>query len=369
MESTFDHFDENQTVEENAEMIEQLEAKSDMEELLADEEEFDPDKAIDDMNLPNLTLVELNLRKREMNSLYESSNDMFKSVQEMMTMMDNHLKSLEESDSEFHRDVKEANEPDAGTKTTMEAYQQFMDYTSRQLEGYKKVIDAIEKQISTRELEVNTTKKAHADVSLASERMLNQLGEINQGNIRNARILEKMKEACSEEYLDDFLKDRASKNWTYLPYAKEAVLRIYKKKEDPGILIREISKELNDNIKVSDYVKSKNVVVSEVILSMMLKEMTTIVDTDTTVKHDDISSRAIGTILLYTVVKDWMKVLTSTKKGNGAYVRVYMTNLLDIALNVYDGDIESKIVLESLHSLINAYYVNIADVIPKAYRN
>lgn len=364
------------SIEENIEMMDVVESDESIEDILQDavdtfneEDEFDPDKAIADMDIDNLTMVELNLQKKNMVNTYKSSKELLDVVTDMLSAVDD-MKTLAESTDEFEAEAGKANLENIGTVTTTESYQTFIAYLERQLAGYQKVIDALDARISVKNEELNTTSKAHEDVCIASDRMLAKLGEINASNANQARILNKMKDAYSPEYNNEFLLTRSNTPHVYIPHAKKAVQILFKQKKDVSVLTTELVRSLNREVNVSEYVKEQKVDPAKLILTVLLDSMMNVIDSEDVPRVSETveMKQKVGTILLYTAIMDWLKVLEGSKKnkkGNAAYIRVIINNILDVGMGIYDGDKDK--LTASLTEILTNYYKGIVDsTLPKA---
>lgn len=328
------------------------------------EDTFDPEKAIEQLNLDECTLIELNLAKKDIVKLYHEAVDMRDTIRDLFNTVANM-----NADDEISKGIADANLEGAASNAasvTSDAYNEFMTYTLNQIEGYDKVISAIDQRINAKKLEIDTPAKSREDVRLASNRLKERLPE-GQASRRRERVLDKMVEAYSPDYDNKFLKERSNKSWTYLPYAKEAV-RILRK-EPSSILLEEASKLINANVSLSDEVVKKGILPSHLIIPALTTASIVLIETSN-LKNDpaDKYKATASSVLTYVIIKDWSKIISSgQKKGNGAYIRVMLSNIVEIALDNYDCEIPKSVIAKDLEEISTGYFNGIRDVLPKSW--
>lgn len=328
------------------------------------EDVFDPEKAIEQLNLDEYTLIELNLAKKDIVKLYHEAVDMRDTIRDLFNTVANM-----NADDEISKGIADANLEGAASNAasvTSDAYNEFMAYTLNQIEGYDKIISTIDQRINAKKLEIDTPAKSREDVRLASNRLKERLPE-GQASRRRERVLDKMVEAYSPDYDNKFLKERSNKSWTYLPYAKEAVKIL--RKEPSSILLEEASKLINANVSLSDEVVKKGILPSHLIIPALTTASIALIETSN-LKNDpaDKYKATASSVLTYVIIKDWSKIISSgQKKGNGAYVRVMLSNIVEIALDNYDCEISKSVIAKDLEEISTGYFNGIRDVLPKSW--
>lgn len=356
-----------QNVEEDIEAMEFSESSGEIGELFHDAtammeentEIVDASVILRDLELDNCTLVELRMHLDQMRKVYQDLVDLKTFASSMMDAFtdDYTTNKISQAIAEANAEV----EVEGGHVITPELVEKYTTSIDIQSEQYKQVIQVIIDKIKVKEAEIDTPSKSRDDVRVTSERLLAKYENASIENKRQRKVLEKMIDAYNDSNDYTFLFNHANQPWTHIKYAKKAILELVRKKGKVDDLMYPLVKELRMRTSTPKTEGNWKFICD----SMWLELNKICIAEDADFAFPDKYKELVAQIVMYTALSDWIALLRSSRiRGNGAYVRVFFSNVIDSARGVSD-----IITLEEsqdiMNGLLKIYLGNIIPYLPR----